>query len=672
MNQPRTDDLPYALTRRGDDEAELWIYDQIGADMWTEGVTAKRFAEDLAAVGDVSRIRVRINSPGGSVFDGLAIYNALRGHDADVEVHIDGLAASIASVIAMAGTTISIADNALMMIHDPWSIVMGNAEEMRRQATVLDKIRLQMIRAYTQQTGLDETRLEQLLAAETWLTAQEAAELGFVDEIESAEIEVAAMARHVPAIKALGLKAAAVLETAPAAGNPSNTRGTNMELTNKPGADQVDPKEIAAKALADEKARRASVREVFSHFPQFADTLEACLDDPAVTVDKARERLLAKMGEGVEPIAAGHVPRIEVGRDAGEARIEGMAQALASRIGAEKRDPSNEYNGGTLSDFAREILAASGVSVKGLSRDGIARKVLAAHTSSDFPLLLSNTAGKVLRTAYENYPNTFIQWCDIGSVSDFKAHPRIQLGSFNSLETIPEGAEYKYGTIGEESETMTAATKGKALKLTRQMVVNDDLGVFARQAQMLGRAAARTVNADAYGVLTSNPTMSDGTVLFHSDHNNVSASGAAPSVATIAAGRAAMRKQKDVNDRDFLNIMPRFLLAPVAIEDTVWAVLNSTADPASTNSRKRNYVADVANLVLVTDPVLDENDAAQWYMIADPMDAPAVEVAFLDGNRTPFIDDDVEFSSDSLLFKVRLDYGVAAIDWRAAYRNAGN
>src|SRR5690606_31944447 len=113
---------------------------------------------------------------------------------------------------------------------------------------------------------------------------------------------------------------------------------------------------------------------------------------------------------------------------------------------------------------------------------------------------------------------------------------------------IPEGGNYKYGTIPEEAESITAKTKGRALLLTRQMIVNDDLGGFNRRAFLMGRAAARTVNADVYALLTSGtsnngPTMSDGVQLFHADHRNLASSGTAVTIAAIAAGRAAMRKQ---------------------------------------------------------------------------------------------------------------------------------
>ncbi|MCK5219101.1 Clp protease ClpP, partial [bacterium] len=123
---------------KAEKKVEILIYDQIGEDWFGDGVQAKKFAEELRDLGDIETIELRINSPGGSVWDGNAIYNTLRGHKATVNVTIDGLAASIASVIAMSGDTITMPENALMMIHNPATIAFGEAEEMRKAANMLD------------------------------------------------------------------------------------------------------------------------------------------------------------------------------------------------------------------------------------------------------------------------------------------------------------------------------------------------------------------------------------------------------------------------------------------------------------------------------------------------------------------------------------------------------
>lgn len=162
-------------------DAEISIYDEIGA--W--GVTAKDFIGELRNVKAQS-ITLSINSPGGSVFDAFAIYNALRQHEASVTVKVMGVAMSAASLVAMAGDKIIMPENAFMMIHNPINFAYGNAEDMREMADVLDKVGASLVATYVARTGLPEDEVKALLDAETWLNAEEAVEKGFADEMEAA------------------------------------------------------------------------------------------------------------------------------------------------------------------------------------------------------------------------------------------------------------------------------------------------------------------------------------------------------------------------------------------------------------------------------------------------------------------------------------------------------
>lgn len=157
---------------------EILIYDEIG--FW--GIMAADFVRDLQMV-TTPKILVRLNSPGGDVFDGLAIFNALVAHPAEVQVHIDGLAASMASVIMLAGDTVTAAESAFVMIHNPWSIVIGDAAEMRQMADLLDKVGGQIVSLYAGNTGKDIAAIADWMSAETWFTAAEAKSAGFVDDV---------------------------------------------------------------------------------------------------------------------------------------------------------------------------------------------------------------------------------------------------------------------------------------------------------------------------------------------------------------------------------------------------------------------------------------------------------------------------------------------------------
>lgn len=177
----------FSAKSTGQHSAEINIDNEIGA----FGVRASDFRDELKAFGDVTQIQLHINSPGGEVFDSLAIHNMLARHKAEIIVTIDGIAASGASLVAMAGDQIIMPENAMMMIHDPGGIVVGTSKEMRELADALDKVKSGMISAYAAKSMQERNTISEIMAAETWLTAQEAVDLGFADKVE-APIEMTA------------------------------------------------------------------------------------------------------------------------------------------------------------------------------------------------------------------------------------------------------------------------------------------------------------------------------------------------------------------------------------------------------------------------------------------------------------------------------------------------
>lgn len=171
------------------DEVDVLLYDEIG--FW--GVTASDFRRELEGI-NAKTINLRVNSPGGDVFDGIAIYNALREHPAKVITHIDGVAASMASMVALAGDEVRMAENGFFMIHNPWAIVMGNADDLRKEADLLEQISGSLLMAYEAKSPATSEQIKAWMADETWFTAADAKEAGFVDEVIGAESEEDAIA----------------------------------------------------------------------------------------------------------------------------------------------------------------------------------------------------------------------------------------------------------------------------------------------------------------------------------------------------------------------------------------------------------------------------------------------------------------------------------------------
>lgn len=188
MNEPRE----LLKLYNGGEDAELYLYGAIGQDFWGDGITDKMVRDQLQGAKKAKTLAVRINSGGGDVFMGNTIANLIGEHKATKTVYVDGLAASIASVIAMSGDKVLMADNSMMMIHDPWAVSMGAAEDMRKTADLLDQIKELIITTYAAKTKQERSVLAKLMADETWMEPQQAVDLGFVDEVTHNGKKVAA------------------------------------------------------------------------------------------------------------------------------------------------------------------------------------------------------------------------------------------------------------------------------------------------------------------------------------------------------------------------------------------------------------------------------------------------------------------------------------------------
>jgi phage major head subunit gpT-like protein len=268
---------------------------------------------------------------------------------------------------------------------------------------------------------------------------------------------------------------------------------------------------------------------------------------------------------------------------------------------------------------------------------------------------------------YENADETFQQWTSTGQLSDFKVNKRVALNSFPSLRKVQPGAEYKYASVGDRGEDIVLATYGEIFSITRQAIINDDLSAFTKIPATMGRAAIRTIGDLVYAILTSNPDMSDDVSLFHAAHKNyVVGASSALGVGSVSAGRTSMKLQKD-GSGNVLNIMPQFLLVPAALELDADSLMTDTVYPGKTNGQK-NPIAGMATTI--ADPRLDAASTTAWYLAASQA-FDTIEVAYLDGNSSPFIDQIEGWSVDGTSMKVRIDAGVSPLDFRTMYKSKG-
>ncbi|WP_457805170.1 ClpP-like prohead protease/major capsid protein fusion protein [Stenotrophomonas maltophilia] len=726
-----------ALNTTSGGEADLLIYGPIGDYFWGEGVTAASVVEQLAGT-TASVINVRINSDGGVVTDGLAIYNALKQHPATINVTVDGVAASIASLIAMAGSTRRMHENTMLMLHGPQGGGWGFAGDLRERADQIDVYGRQMLVTYSGRAK-NPADIETMLTdrKDHWLTASEALALGLVSEVipdvqpEPADsVAAAALLSYVSAISGTEGAVHALLRkhiqatttasafaslrevhqravvahleetsmkqqcqlimaqagTAPAASTPaapaSPAPATPVPpVAAAPGAAATSaPAATVEQVMAAISARNAAIRTVFAGFREVSgvQALEAeCLADAAITEDVARGKLLAKLAASGQPLAGGFSITDVVPEEDNQRRAQ--VNALLARAGvltgadAETARNGNPYAHTTLLALAERSLIQAGVNTRGMDREQIARGVLAVQTTSDFPVLLENVLHRVLVGAYNLQQFTWTRFCATGTLSDYRPHSRYHLSSFSDLKPVNEAGEYENGVLGDgEVETIKGARKGRILQITPEVLVNDDLGAFVRITTALGQAAGRTIEKDVYDVLKQNgglgPVMKDGHTLFHEEHGNIAA-GAAVSVDSFDAMRQMMALQMDPGGNDYLDISLSRFLGTVAMHGRATLVNNSEYNPDVTGKFQVNNTSRATFSDIITSPRLGTGKG--WYGFADPNVEPVIEVAFLNGVQTPVLEQETNFRTDGLSWKVVHKYGVGAVGWRGAAFNPG-
>jgi hypothetical protein len=389
-------------------------------------------------------------------------------------------------------------------------------------------------------------------------------------------------------------------------------------------------------------------------------------------------------------------PRIQPGEDQRDKLARGMSAWLFQRAGqgrlvseAAKARPDlitprgetidldpGEFRGLTLVDMARRCLEAAGVRTSGTDRMKLIGQALTMRSptasTSDFPIILENVLYKVLLAQYAITPDTWRMFCKVGSVTDFRTTKRYRLGTFGSLDALNELGEFKNKSIPDaERQSLTAATKGNIIGISRQTIINDDMGAFDTLASMFGRAAALSQEVDVYALIALNaglgPLMSDGNTLFHATHNNIS-TGAAISSTAIDADRVAMASQKDPSNNEILALRPAILVLPVGLGGVARQINTSQYDfDASNKFQIPNKVGGLFRDIIDTPRVT----GTRRYLFADPGVAPTIELAYVEGQAQPFMDQQQGWRVDGVEWKVRMDYGVAAIDFRGAVTNAG-
>jgi len=283
-------------------------------------------------------------------------------------------------------------------------------------------------------------------------------------------------------------------------------------------------------------------------------------------------------------------------------------------------------------------------------------------------LLLQNVADKSVINGYDEASATHRAITRMIFAQDFKTKFIVAAGESPDLKLVNEDGEFTYSGVTETGASVNLLTYGRLQAVSRQVIVNDDLGEVQRKLRSSGSAAARLESDIVWGLLISNPVMQDGNTLFHATHNNI-ATAAAPSVTALGEMRELLRKQKGLGGLAHLDLQPHAVLVPAALETVMEQLLASLADPAGVNQQTFNPFAH--KLQMVVDPRLDDDSATRWYLITDPERFNWFDRVHLEGQPTPFVGEQEGWSIDGFEIKVRHDFAASINEHRGIVKNDG-
>jgi phage head maturation protease len=391
-----------------------------------------------------------------------------------------------------------------------------------------------------------------------------------------------------------------------------------------------------------------------------------------LTFDKFREALLDHLSEQDERSGGLYITPMEDVLNPGRHSVFAQARqdrsdAIYARVsGTAPTERAQPYMGMSLLEHAKEILQQRGEFSRTMTPDEIFKRT---HHTGDFPLLLKATGNRMLVDAYQLAQSPLkTAIARASTIDDFRKKSRLKISDIDLLKKVEEGGEIKHTSRGETAEGYALDTYASMFRITRQALINDDLGAFADFNRTAGRMAAETENELLFSLLTANsgsgPTLEEtGNALFHADHGNLAGSGTVIDVTALQAARLAMRKQKSLGGKSFINATPKYLMVGPERETQAEQVLATLA--AATVDEVNPFAG---RLTLLVEPRIESN---AWYLFADPANVPTIEYSYLSTQPGPQFESEEAFDTLGSQFRVYLDFGCGAVDFRGAYRNPG-
>lgn len=688
---------------------EILLYGTVGEDFWDDQYfTAAQVAGQLAAMAD-GPVTVRLNSGGGIANEGQAIYSLLRNSGREITVVVDGIAASAASLIAMAGDVIRMPLGSQMMIHDPSTFFTdgrGTEDDHLRTAKGLGVIANAYAAVYASRAQISTDEAREIMRAETWYDGPMAVAAGFATETDDANQAAAAalfdygLYAHAPD----NLNAHRVSQ--PNEPRRAAVRAAIMGLTARPATKgKVMPKHTMTAATAnedddqvmtddddqamesdDDQTMEGDEETMGNDEEMTASAPAAFVSSSTLAVEildfvmsmgrpakEARDYIaqnmnLAQVKDAVLEKIQKETPKMKaqstarVTGDERKTRRTGMVAAIAHQIGrvGEVDGNARQYMNMTLAEMAARCVDYNGPLNKFTDRQRVFE--MASHATSDFPGLLENALNKVLLDRYETEEPTYRQIARRRDVVDFRPAPLLRAGDFPMLEKVTETGEIKFGTMGEHKEQAILVPYAKGVTVSRQTLINDDLGAIEEMISSYSEMVASFEEMTFYA-LALNAMLLDGRAVYHTDHKNLAASGGGITVDTISTGRKAIRAQKSIDDRK-LNLRPTILLTGPERETEAEQLV------AEIQPTQRGEVNPFSGRLTALSAA--EIEGPEWYLLVGSERAGAPYVyGFLDGAEGPRIRTEETFGTQGMSMTIEHDFYATAQDYRGGFKNPG-
>lgn len=442
--------------------------------------------------------------------------------------------------------------------------------------------------------------------------------------------------------------------------NPQNEEQQQKQapaVVTPPTASAVDVEAERAAAQKAERERCAEINTICRQFNIDDEMAKRFISD-GLTVDKVRAAVLEELGKRNQ--ATSVAGSLEVTADEQDKKRALYRDGFLMRAGITVSKPvegSERYRFMSMENIARDMLMNQGErNVMAMSQDDLFKRTISTGL---LPALFSDITEVSLREGYQAADATYQKWAYIGSVPDFRERKTVRIGLGEEPIKIPENGEFTAATLKEAEQGVKISTYGRSYAYTRESFINDDKDVLTRIPFMLGKKYPLLINRMSYealngGVYTQNVNL--GTA-------------AAISTASLAEAMTMLRKTQDPLSGEYLRIRPRYLVVPVALEATAAQLLRSTADPSANNSGVTNIYQGA--LTLISDPELDVLDAKAWYLLGEPVGGEGVEVDFLNGNKTPFLEGKESFKTLGWEYRSYFDFGVKLLSTLGYVKNAG-